>query len=273
MVSELESTADTLRSLGGGLLLTVTGAGISSASGIATFRGSEPDAVWSQHDVQLATRDYLERHPVAQWEWYLNRFAAVDEARPNAGHHALVDLEAFLKSHGADFRLVTQNIDCLHEQAGSLGLIKVHGTSDRLRCSRTGCENAAPHGSIDRKKVDLAPFVSQPTSHNLPRCPSCDSLLRAHVLFFDEYYTEHSDYRFGEVEEAAASCEAVLFVGTSFSVGVTDLVLRQALLRGRPVIVVDPAAPPPLARSRGGAWIEATAEQALPQLVASMRRD
>lgn len=255
----------------GGRLLTVTGAGISRASGIPTFRGSEPGAVWSRHDVELATFDYFERDPVGQWRWYLERFDSVDRAHPNAAHLALASLSEHCRSLGGDPVLVTQNIDCLHEAAGSRDVIKVHGSSDRVRCSAAGrCQLAAPAGSLSRGAVDLRSFRAEPTLGTVPRCPTCGAALRAHVLFFDEYYGEHVDYRFGEVERAAATCDAVLFVGTSFSVGVTDLVLRQAMSRRRPIVSIDPAGPPAGRAGRAIQSLAAAAEEALPEIVSCL---
>jgi len=159
--------------------------------------------------------------------------------------------------------LVTQNIDLLHEAAGSRSLVKVHGTADRVRCSRTGCRAGAPAGSLPRAAVDLAGFAAAPGHASLPRCPHCGGLLRAHVLFFDELYTEHDDYGFERVERAAARADLVLFIGTSLSVGVTDLVLRSALGRGVTVLSIDPGAAPP---SPGGriTVLRALAEEVLP---------
>ena len=128
---------------GRGLILVVTGAGASHASGIPTFRGREPEAVWKQDDIDLATRRTFELDPVAQWSWYLRRFERLEGARPNPGHLALVELERWQTARGGGFLLVTQNIDTLHEEAGSRRLIKVHGSSDRLRCSRQGCRHGA----------------------------------------------------------------------------------------------------------------------------------
>ena len=122
-----------------GLLAVVTGAGISQASGIPTFRGTDPEAVWRQSDMAMATFDYFLRDPVGQWQWYLKRFETVKEARPNPAHRALVDLERWHTGRGGSFALVTQNIDTLHEAAGSSRMIKIHGTSDRIRCSQVGC--------------------------------------------------------------------------------------------------------------------------------------
>ena len=254
---------DDLSGLEDGLLLVVTGAGVSRASGIATYRGSEPDAVWKQSDVSRATFDYFQRDPVGQWRWYLERFEALRAARPNAAHQALVSLEKWQRERAGRFQLVTQNIDTLHEEAGSEEMIKVHGTSDRFRCSRAGCSLGSPTGSLPRDEVDLSSFLSDPSRETLPVCPVCEAPLRAHVLFFDEYYTEHHDYRFAEVEEMAMAADLILFVGTSFAVGVTDLFLQRGAHRSIPMFSVDPAA------TRSPRWaqliaLQAPAEELLP---------
>lgn len=232
--------ARALQEVGRGLLLVITGAGISQASGIPTFRGSDPDAIWKQDDVELATYAYFQRDPVGHWRWYLSRFSKAESALPNAAHHALVALEAWQTERGGRFSVITQNLDTLHERAGSRSLIKVHGTAARVRCSRYGCELGAPHGSIDRSEIDFTAFESDPSVEQLLRCPRCDALIRPHVLLFDEYYHDHDDYQFPQVEELSAAADTVLFVGTSFSVGVTDLILRATAFRGVPVFSVDP---------------------------------
>jgi len=261
---------EAIREAGRGLILVVTGAGASHASGIPTFRGREPEAVWKQDDIALATRETFELDPVAQWSWYLRRFERLEEARPNPGHRALVELERWQVAHGGDFLLVTQNIDTLHEEAGSRRLIKVHGSSDRLRCSRHGCRHAAPTGSLDRSRVDLTDFRRSPERRHLPTCPECGALLRAHVLFFDEMYDEHVDYRFAEVERSAEEAALMIFIGTSFSVGVTDLLVRAAAHRGVPRLSVDPggARQPPWT---GIETLAATAEDLLPDVCERLR--
>ncbi|MCK9459358.1 MAG: RNA polymerase subunit sigma [Proteobacteria bacterium] len=222
-------------------ILVVTGAGVSLASGVPTFRGNDPGAVWKRDVTELGTHRFWVEDPAGSWAWYLSRFDRLRDARPNPGHLALAALERWQVAQGGGFLLVTQNIDTLHERAGSERLIKVHGTSDRYRCDREGCACGPPTGSVPAAEVDLEPFRAAPTLENVPRCPACGGPLRLHVLWFDEYYTQHADYRFEEVVRAAR-CEArlVIFVGTSFSVGVTALVLEGALARDVPVFNVDP---------------------------------
>lgn len=241
MRDAVESLAQSIETVDRGLLLVLTGAGVSLASGIATFRGSDPGAVWTRDVTELGTVEYFRRDPAGSWSWYLERFDRVREARPNPAHHALAALERWQTARGGDFLLVTQNIDTLHEQAGSRRLIKVHGSSDRVRCSRDGCRLGAPHGSLPRGEIDLAAFRAAPSRETVPRCPECGALLRQHVLWFDEMYGDHADYQWERVLEASERMALALCVGTSFSVGVTDLFLRSAHWSGIPVISIDPA--------------------------------
>ncbi len=223
-------------------ILIVTGAGISLASGIPTFRGTDPGAIWKKDVTQLGTHRFFKENPAGSWEWYLSRFDKVAGALPNPGHRAIAALERFQLARGGQFLLVTQNIDTLHEQAGSKEMVKVHGTSDRYRCDRQGCKNGPPKGSVPASSVDLTAFRADPrNTHLVPRCLECGGFLRMHILWFDEYYTEHDDYQFARVRLAAErDSRLVIFVGTSFSVGVTALVLDGARERDVPVFNIDP---------------------------------
>ncbi|MCG8456230.1 MAG: hypothetical protein MI919_08100 [Holophagales bacterium] len=157
-------------------------------------------------------------------------------------------LEGWHRGRGGRATLVTQNVDCLHESAGSPDVIKVHGSVDRLRCaSDRGCRHGAPSGSLARESVDFGSFLADPSLGTLPRCPSCGELLRQHVLWFDEYYTDHDDYQWPRVQEAASTGDLFLFVGTSFAVGVTELFLQTALWTSTPVYSVDPSGQRPYA--------------------------
>jgi NAD-dependent deacetylase len=259
---------DLVRDLRRAPVLVVTGAGISLASGIPTFRGSDPGAVWSVDVTTLGTRRYFEREPAASWRWYLSRFGALAGKEPNPAHHALTALEELCAAQGREFLLVTQNVDTLHELAGSRALVKVHGSADRVRCSREGCKFGAPSGSLPRADFDVTALLQDPIDANVPRCPACGSFLRQHVLWFDEYYTEHADYQYARVQQAMHHAEVVLFVGTSFSVGVTDNILSSCKWRV-PVWSIDPAgqAPDPRVRVLAG-----KAEEALPEVLRRLEK-
>ena len=260
--------AGAIASPGGRSLLVVTGAGVSLASGIPTFRGRDPGAVWKRDVTELGTRRYFQEDPVGSWRWYLERFDRAVDARPNAAHAALVGLERWQVGRGGDYLLVTQNVDTLHEQAGSERLVKVHGSADRVRCSRAGCVHGAPNGSLPRAGVPIAAFRAEPRRENLPVCPACGALLRQHVLWFDEHYQEHADYQIERVLAAGTRAGVVLFVGTSFSVGITDLLLQSAWRGGAEVLAVDPS-PHPLPGVR---FLTAAAEAILPAALARLRR-
>ncbi|MDI1450945.1 Sir2 family NAD-dependent protein deacetylase [Polyangium sp. 6x1] len=241
MQDALAALTDAVRSTHPEQILIVTGAGVSHASGIPTFRGSDPDAVWKRDVTELGTHEFFREDPAGSWKWYLSRFDKLEGAKPNPGHHAIAALERFQLERGGEFLLVTQNVDTLHEQAGSQRMIKVHGTSDRYRCSQVGCDLGAPEGSIKASEVDLAAFRANPVEANVPRCPSCGSFLRMHVLWFDEAYAGHHDYQWRRVGVAAqVQARLVIFAGTSFSVGVTDFVTKLALRRRVPIFNIDP---------------------------------
>jgi NAD-dependent deacetylase len=272
MAEPLTRLASTLCGAERGLVLAITGAGVSVASGIPTFRGADPGAVWKRDLMELATLDYFRRDPVGSWRWYLERFDRVFTARPNPAHFGLAALERWQLARGGDFLLVTQNIDTLHEQAGSRRLVKVHGSSDRVRCSRDGCRLGAPAGSLPRDAVDFGPFRADPAAGTLPRCPECGSPLRPHVLWFDELYASHLDYAWERVQEAVDQMHVALCFGTSFAVGFTELVLQAAFWNRVPVFAVDPGGPTS-AQGRGLEHLRARAEELLPALCSALGAD
>ncbi|MFL6247850.1 MAG: SIR2 family NAD-dependent protein deacylase [Thermoanaerobaculia bacterium] len=253
-----------------GLILVLTGAGISLASGIPTFRGTDEGAVWSRDVTELGTYGYFRRDPVDSWRWYRQRFLTVLQAKPNAAHFALAKLERWQRDRGGRFLLVSQNIDTLHEQAGAVEYAKVHGSADRARCSSRRCAL----GSTDTVAVtdlDFAEFEREPRLEAIPRCPRCDALMRPHVLWFDELYTSHIDYRWPAVTRACDSMSLVLAVGTSFSVGVTDRIALMADERRVPMFIVDPSADPAPAYL-DAVHVREKAEELLPIVVETLIR-
>ncbi len=262
MSSSVRLLAEALEKLGTDPLVVVTGAGISLASGIPTFRGSDPGAVWKRDITELGTYRYFREDPIGSWQWYLHRFSLVVNARPNLAHRAVAALERWQLGRGGRYLLVTQNIDTLHEEAGSREMVKVHGSTDRVRCASDGCPNGAPRGSLPRADIDMRPFLESPSEETLPRCALCGDVLRQHVLWFDEYYSQHREYQWDRVMEAVQTMRMALFVGTSFAVGVTELFLQYAFARRIDAFSVDPggaAAPYP-----GVTVLSERAEELLP---------
>jgi NAD-dependent deacetylase len=222
----------------GGATLVLTGAGISLASGIPTFRGSDAGAVWASTVMARATLQHFVRDPADTWTWYRERHAQVLAARPNPAHRALVDLERWHTARGGRFQLVTQNIDLLHEAAGSRAPTKVHGSIDRARCANAACPES--EDTVPAASLDFAAFDARPDAETVPRCHACGDLMRPHVLWFDEHYGSHPDYRWPDVLEACDTMRLAIAIGTSFSVGVTDLIAGEARRRGVPLFVIDP---------------------------------
>lgn len=262
MNDPVDLLAEGIAAARGKYLVVITGAGISLASGIPTFRGTDPDAVWKKDVTELGTYRFFRQNPVESWLWSHRIFGATRDAKPNPAHFALAEIEKKHAAAGGRFLLITQNIDTLHEQAGSQALVKVHGSADRYRCaSPLGCVKGAPSGSIPAADVDFGPFFADPSFEKLPRCPVCGDLLRRHVLWFDEYYQEHDDYQWQRVQDAAQTMDALLFVGTSFSVGVTEMFLQAALFSRIPVFSLDPSGFKPHYRLE---VLQAKAEDLLP---------
>jgi NAD-dependent deacetylase len=252
-----------------GLVLVLTGAGVSLASGLPTFRGNDTGAVWAQNVMELGTFSYFKRNPVASWQWYLQRANAATYARPNPAHLALATLQQYQLARGGDFLLVTQNIDSLHEMAGSLDVVKIHGSLNRARCSRARCELNSTE-TVAMADLDFEPFERDPTADAIPRCSACGGLMRPHVLWFDELYGSHKEFQWTRVIDASARMRLIVAIGTSFSVGITDALSNAARSRRIPMTVIDPA-PPRIADPRTTHMSE-RAEELLP-LVADILAD
>lgn len=241
----------------------LTGAGISVASGIPTFRGNDPGAIWANDVMEKGTRRYFERDPVGSWSWYLSRFDKVWQVGPNPAHHACRALE-----ETSGIWLVTQNIDGLHQAAGSTDCIAIHGSAHTVRCSQEGCANGSPRGTLPWPAEAFDAFRGDPRRERLPTCDLCGAVLRAHVLWFDEYYAEHEGYGFQRFQTELPGMSTMVFVGTSFSVGITDIALSHCVHGGHRGFVIDPFldAPPHPQLT----LIRAKSEELLPELVKAL---
>lgn len=249
-----------------GRIVVLTGAGVSAASGIPTFRG--PEGWWTVGSVrytpqQLATAEMFGHRPEAVWSWYLSRLAVVREAEPNPAHDALVDLEAAV---GDRFLLVTQNVDGLHRRAGSVRLYEIHGALELLRCAEDCVSELwpLPHQLTTRSP---GPELTSADRRALT-CPSCGSWLRPHVLWFDEGYDERH-FRLESTLAAAEEASLLLTVGTSGATTLPALAVRAAAGAGATLVDVNPEENPfgDAARQAGGAVVREAATDALPKLV------
>ena len=258
---------DAVRELSSGHLAMVTGAGVSLASGIPTFRGDDEGAVWKDDILEMGTFRFFRSDPVASWVWTREKFSKIPGAEPNPAHTAMARLHRSHEVQGGKATTLTQNIDTLHQKAGSTDVINVHGTVERVRCATDGCANGSPRGSLDFPHAAFEAFYADPGFETLPKCDVCGDVLRQHVLWFDEFYAEHEDYQWERVQDTIRTMDLLLFVGTSFSVGVTDAFLSTALMRGVPVFLVDPGSETPVDQLT---HVKAKAEIALPALCAAL---
>jgi NAD-dependent deacetylase len=217
MSTELQSAARLIRSARH--VCVLTGAGISAESGIPTFRDAL-SGLWARFKPEeLATLEAFERNPQFVWEWYESRRAQVLQTRPNAGHFALAELAGRVPK----LTLVTQNVDGLHQRAGSPGVLEYHGNILRDRCM------------LEHVVADRAPEAAG----RLPRCAGCGGLLRPDVVWFGEAIPAEP---MRAADRAAHDCDVFLSIGTSSLVYPAAGLAETALRRGAPVIEVNPNA-------------------------------
>ncbi|HEX6323577.1 MAG TPA: NAD-dependent deacylase [Vicinamibacterales bacterium] len=199
----------------------LTGAGVSAASGVPTFRGAS--GMWKQFRVeQLATPEAFARDPASVWEWYDWRRRLIAEAEPNDAHRVLARWEARFP----DFTLVTQNVDGLHERAGSTRIVRYHGSIWRLRCAGVvaGLKACATQACAADWEDLRAPLPSLP-----PTCPHCGALARPGVVWFGEPIPAAA---IRDSSRAAASCDVFLMIGTSAIVYPAAGLLHEAAYHG-----------------------------------------
>jgi NAD-dependent protein deacetylase/lipoamidase len=203
-----------------GSIAVLTGAGVSAESGVPTFRGK--GGLWKQHRAEsLATPEAFARDSKLVWEWYDWRRGILADVKPNAGHFALAELE----QRTPHFTLITQNVDGLHELAGSRNVLRVHGSIWILRCLACGREEE------DRR----SPLPEIP-----PRC-ACGGMLRPGVVWFGESLPPDV---WKAAEAAARACELLLVIGTSAVVYPAAGLARLAKSSGARVVEINVAETP-----------------------------
>lgn len=227
----------------------LTGAGISAESGLATFRAS--DGLWAGHRVEdICTPEALRRNPALVWEFYSRRRADCANAQPNAAHIALAELESKL---GDRYFLCTQNVDDLHERAGSKRLVHMHGELAMSRCE----------GECGRPPVeDHAVYRSL---KEVGRC-ACGARLRPHIVFFGEMPLEMD-----RIEREIARTTLMVVIGTSGSVYPAAGFVNWARRTGARTVYVGPERP--LNARDFTNIVEGKAGEVLPGLFAVLEQD
>jgi NAD-dependent deacetylase len=206
-----------------GVVCVLTGAGMSAESGIATFRDAQT-GLWSRFDpAQLASAEGFRANPSLVWDWYAERRAGVRRAQPNAGHLALA---AFERQHRGRVTVVTQNVDDLHQRAGSTDVIRLHG--DILQDIWLDVGRCQPHCDLTRVQGDSP-----------PRCANCGNMLRPGVVWFGEMLPADA---LANAQLLAESCDLMLVVGTSGAVYPAAGLAHLARRAGGKVVIVNPEA-------------------------------
>ncbi len=202
-------------------VVVLTGAGISAESGIPTFRGK--DGLWNKYSpTELATPEAFSRDPELVWKWYDWRRQLIAKAEPNDGHRTLAKMEELFP----DFWLITQNVDGLHQRAGSKRVIELHGNIWKVRCVRCGEEG------YDHR----APLPEIP-----PKCERCGGLLRPGVVWFGESLPMDALQRAYKLSEEA---DVFIVVGTSAQVYPAAELPLIAKRNGAKLIEVNPEETP-----------------------------
>ena len=224
-------------------VFVLTGAGISAESGLPTFRAS--DGLWEGHRIEdVCTPDALARNPALVWEFYSMRRAAAKAAQPNVAHRALAHLEERL---GDRFFLCTQNVDDLHERAGSHRLVHMHGELAKSRCEE------------ECGRPPINDFAAYASLNEVPRC-ECGAMMRPHIVFFGEMPLE-----LDRIQDEIRQASVMLVVGTSGSVYPAANFVQWARSSGARTVYVGPERP--LNASAFSDIFEGTAGEVLPPLL------
>ncbi len=199
----------------------LTGAGVSAESGIPTFRDALSDtAHWTRFSPeQLASMDGFRRDPTMVQGWYAERIRTIRIAQPNPGHIAIANMQ----NRYEQTMVVTQNVDGLHQRAGTRDVLELHGNIHSQRCAACGAQGPVSFADVDDEHLPL-------------RCETCDDLMRPNVVWFGE---ELPQATFRAAEEAVAAADLVFSVGTSAVVYPASSLIGIASRHGAYVVEVN----------------------------------
>ncbi|MGB1287385.1 MAG: SIR2 family NAD-dependent protein deacylase [Aggregatilineales bacterium] len=203
-------------------IAVLTGAGVSKESGIPTFRDAM-EGLWAQYDPQeLATPQAFKANPKLVWDWYEWRRTLVADKAPNPGHIALADLQKRKKA----VNIITQNVDDLHEQAGSIEVIHLHGNIATHKCF-DNCQGTPTIVDINTLKYG---------EDDIPTCPHCGAYMRPNVVWFGEILPQKELQLAGEL---AHDCDVMIVVGTSGLVHPAASLPKIAKGQGTPATIIE----------------------------------
>lgn len=224
----------------------LTGAGVSAESGVPTFRDAQT-GLWAKYRPEdLATPRAFRRNPRLVWEWYEWRRKLVAEAKPNPAHVALAEMEKLFPH----FQIITQNVDGLHQRAGSRHVIELHGNITRTKCF--------DEGTI---------ISSWPDTGDVPPiCPNCGGRLRPDVVWFEEPMPEAE---MNQAARASTDCDVFLSIGTSTVVYPAAALPSEALRSGATVVEINPQQTPFTPQAHFA--LTGAAGVVLPELVARVK--
>ena len=231
-----------------GPAVVLTGAGISTESGIPDFRS--PTGIWANVDpLEYGSLDAFQRDPAKVWDFYAPRFSMLGSAEPNPGHLALAELERL----GHVTAVVTQNIDLLHERAGSRDVVEVHGSIRSASCPDCG--------RVHR----LQEVLTLTGNGSPPACTDCGAILKPDVIFFGELLPEAAIER---ASELAASTSLMVVVGSALEVYPVAGLPLDTLRAGGSLAIVNRG--PTAMDSRATIKLDGSAGELLPQLAAAL---
>jgi NAD-dependent deacetylase len=238
-------------------VVVLTGAGISVASGLRPYRGA--GGLWEEMDAsEVADAKALVQSPDDVWAFFAEARAQARAAEPNAAHRALAAAEARLVAEGKRLTVITQNVDGLHQQAGSCNVIELHGSLARARCSNEACR-------LDSHLVE----PHEARARRAPRCCYCNALLRPDVVLFGELLPAKPEWL---AKRALRDCDLFIAVGTSGTVSPASSYVRSAAYAGAHTILVnlEPMDPPNPAFTE---QLLGRAEELVPELLADLLSD
>lgn len=235
-MEELRSILNTIIKEKRGYITFLTGAGISAESGLPTYRSI--DGIWIKgtkyhRPEEFGTFRYFSKETEEVWQYNLFWKKLIAEAQPNEGHLALTEIETLL---GDRFKLITQNVDGLHQRAGTQKVYEIHGNKQKVRCSKE-CSGPIDFPESVKQKEYYEDLTDE--DKNGLKCTRCGSWLRPHTLWFDESYNEKY-YHFDTAYHIADHTDILFVIGTSGSTALPVGMVETVKVRAKHIVIINP---------------------------------